>query len=347
MLVAVDEGLLELAPNESWKLLTTMMQRRGMEVDTSTASMQVVGKRHYGRKARDAGGGGGRKTSRELFDTLLFWKARLKLDEQGRATAEIPLNDSITSFRIVAVATGDADLFGTGQTSIRSTQELMLFSGLPPMVREQDSYRATFTVRNASDKAQDVEVRATLSAESQGKGAPPVSQQPLKLKLAPGLSQEIGWDVKAPVNADSLRWEVTAASMGADASQDTLKVSQRVIPAVAVRAMQATMTQIDRSFELPVEIPADAIPGRGGVKVSLMPTPGGRAFRRSRIHEWISLYLSRAAGFAGRGVARPSALVRGDGRTSQLSRPRWLRQVFPGDALWQRRAHGVSALDCQ
>ena len=34
---------------------STMMQRRGIEVDTATASMQVVGKRHYGRKAREAG----------------------------------------------------------------------------------------------------------------------------------------------------------------------------------------------------------------------------------------------------------------------------------------------------
>ena len=112
----MDEGLLELAPNESWKLLNTMMQRRGIEVDTATASMQVVGKRHYGRKAREAGGGGGRHAARELFDTLLFWKARVRLDEQGRATVEVPLNDSLTSFRIVAVANGEAGLFGTGQT---------------------------------------------------------------------------------------------------------------------------------------------------------------------------------------------------------------------------------------
>ena len=125
-LVAVDEGLLELAPNESWKLLSTMMQRRGIEVDTATASMQVVGKRHYGRKARAAGGGGGRHTARELFDTLLFWKARVKLDEQGRASIEVPLNDSLTSFRIVAIANGEAGLFGTGESSIRSTQDLML-----------------------------------------------------------------------------------------------------------------------------------------------------------------------------------------------------------------------------
>ena len=130
------ESAADKADEKSWKLLETMMQRRGIEVDTATASMQVVGKRHYGRKAREAGGGGGRKTSRELFDTLLFWKARVKLDQNGRAVAEVPLNDSLTSFRIVAVADGGADLFGTGQTVIRSTQELMLFSGLPPLVRE-------------------------------------------------------------------------------------------------------------------------------------------------------------------------------------------------------------------
>jgi uncharacterized protein YfaS (alpha-2-macroglobulin family) len=97
-IVAVDEGLLELLPNDSWKLLEAMMQPRGIEVDTSTASMQVVGKRHYGRKALVQGGGGGRQTARELFDTLLLWKARVPLNDKGRATVEVPLNDSLTSY---------------------------------------------------------------------------------------------------------------------------------------------------------------------------------------------------------------------------------------------------------
>ena len=127
---AVDEGLLELGPNDSWKLLESMMVERGIEVDTATAAMQVIGKRHYGRKALPSGGGGGHKTSRELFDTLLFWKARVALDDKGRATVQIPLNDSLTSFRIVAVANADAGLFGTGHASIRTTQDLILQSGL-------------------------------------------------------------------------------------------------------------------------------------------------------------------------------------------------------------------------
>ena len=132
---AVDEGLLELLPNKSWNLLEAMMGRRGYGVQTATAQMEVVGKRHYGLKALPQGGGGGKQPTRELFDTLLLWNGRVPLDANGEASLEIPLNDSLTSFRLVAVATGGLDLFGTGSTSIRSTQDLMLLSGIPPLVR--------------------------------------------------------------------------------------------------------------------------------------------------------------------------------------------------------------------
>ena len=122
-IAAVDEGLLELLPNNSWNLLDAMMGRRGYRVQTATAQLEVVGKRHYGLKALPPGGGGGRQPTRELFDTLLFWQGRVPLDANGEASVEIPLNDSLTSFRIVAVATSGIELFGTGSTSIRSTQD--------------------------------------------------------------------------------------------------------------------------------------------------------------------------------------------------------------------------------
>ena len=84
-LAAVDEGLLELAPNDSWQLLTRMMGRRGLGVETATAQAQVIGKRHFGLKALPAGGGGGRQPTRELFDTLIKWEARVVLDDNGEA----------------------------------------------------------------------------------------------------------------------------------------------------------------------------------------------------------------------------------------------------------------------
>src|SRR5262249_35831880 len=58
-LAAVDEGLLELKANDSWDILEGFMGRRPEEVVTSTAQGQVIGKRHFGRKALPPGGGGG------------------------------------------------------------------------------------------------------------------------------------------------------------------------------------------------------------------------------------------------------------------------------------------------
>ncbi len=269
-LAAVDEGLLDLMPNESWKLLEAMMGQRGIEVQTSTAQMQVIGRRHYGKKALPHGGGGGRQSARELFDTLLLWQGRVKLDANGEAKVELPLNDSLTSFRIVAVANAGSGLFGTGSTSIRSTQDLMLLSGLPPLVREEDRFRAGFTVRNASTRAmENVQVTAVAmqapGAEKPRPLEPPLA--PILLSLAAGEAREIGWDVAVLPDAEKLVWEV-AASHGTQAG-DRLKITQKVIPAVRVRTYQATLLQLDKPIDMKVEIPADAIPGRGGMRVTL------------------------------------------------------------------------------
>lgn len=267
-LTAVDEGLLELKPNDSWKLLDAMMTRRGIEVETSTAQMQVIGKRHFGRKALAAGGSGGRSPSRELFDTLLFWQARIKLDADGHAEAVIPLNDSLTSFRIVAVANGDLNLFGTGSASVRATQDLMLLSGLPPVVREQDSYRAGFTVRNAGDRPVAATVTARLNNGAKNKTGDAQKIDPIDISLQAGEARDIGWNITAPVGSERLQWDVAVREKGVDENGDRLKVGQKVIPAVPVRTLQATMMQLENPELIEVKLPAGAIPERGGVEIS-------------------------------------------------------------------------------
>ena len=265
-LAAVDEGLLELRPNASWQVLESMLTRRGIEVQTATAQMQVVGKRHYGRKAVAPGGGGGSGSgTRRMFDTLLLWAPKLALDAQGRARIEVPLNDSLTSFRLVAVATAGTGHFGTGSASIRSTQPLMLHAGLPAMVRVGDRYRASFTLRNASDKA----LSATLAAQvSVTQDAGETSASPLpaqQLSLAPGAAQEVSWDYEAP-DASGLRWTVTADA-GA-AAQDALSVKQTVLPAIPLSTLQASLLHVQGEQTLPVAAPVGALPG-GGLRISL------------------------------------------------------------------------------
>jgi uncharacterized protein YfaS (alpha-2-macroglobulin family) len=260
---AVDEGLLELMPNQSWKILSAMMGRRGYGVRMATAQGQVIGRRHFGLKALPQGGGGGKQTTRELFDTLLLWKGRLPLDANGEASLEVPLNDSLTSFQIAAVATGGTGLFGNGSVSIQSTQDLMVFSGLPPLVREGDRFQAEFTLRNATTRNMTV----NLSAGVRGISA---SFKPLSVFLKPGEGKEVGWEATVPRGVETLHWEVEAQEKGSS-ERDRLRISQKVAPAVPVRTFQATITQVEKDFQVDLERPADALPGRGGVKVNFRP----------------------------------------------------------------------------
>ncbi|MBF0308883.1 MAG: alpha-2-macroglobulin [Magnetococcales bacterium] len=265
-LAAVDEGLLELKNNTSWNLLSSMMRRRSLEIQTATAQMQVIGRRHYGRKAVSPGGGGGKAPGRQLLDTLLSWQPRVKLDENGTARVAIPLNDALSSFRVVAIAHAGEDLFGTGSASFRTSQDLMLFSGISPMVREQDTFRAAFTLRNSSDQSLKTALTGTLITTFRTEGGESTSQNlsPQEVELSPGESREVWWETMAPLDGKRLSWTVEAV---AGEARDKLTATQEIVQSVPVRVFQATLTSLENPTEIPVEIPADAIPGRGGLRV--------------------------------------------------------------------------------
>jgi alpha-2-macroglobulin len=265
-LAAVDQALLELMPNRSWGLLEAMLQRRSWGVETSTAQMEIIGRRHYGRKAVPAGGGGGGGATREMLDTLLLWNPRVQLDANGQAVVNVPLNDAITSFKIVAIGDAGVGMFGTGQTTIRATQDLQIISGLPPLVREDDQYRAQITLRNTTKAAMKVEVtpRVTL-----------IDTKPQTVDIPAGESREIFWTVTAPaqlaqVRSEVILWEIEAKDTISGA-RDALKVRQRITYAVPLTVQQATLVQVDGNYNLDVQQPADSLPGRGGLKLALQP----------------------------------------------------------------------------
>ena len=257
----VDQALLELRPNDTWKLLEAMLPKRGYEVQTATAQSQVIGKRHFGKKAVPPGGGGGRAPARELFDTLLLWAPKVVLDANGSATLTVPVNDSLTEFKVVAVAEAGAGLFGTGSASFRTKQDLQMISGLPPLVREKDRFTALLTLRNGTAKAMTVAVTAKAGAQ-----ALPAKE----VQLEPEGAAELAWTAEAPENESQLPWEFEAVDKQGSA-KDRLKIVQAIAPAVPVAVQQATFARIEGQLELPVQQPAGALPGRGGLEIGLSP----------------------------------------------------------------------------
>lgn len=256
---AVDRALLELSPNPTWNLLEDMQIERAYMIENASAQMQVVGKRHFGKKALPAGGGGGRSSTRELFNTLLYWNPRVKLDQNGMATVRIPLNDSLTAFKIVAVADVDTGYFGTGEAEISARQDLQITSGLPAMVREGDQYQAMLVLRNATTKPMQIQLVGKIGAET---------LKPQALTLAAGESKDVGWPVVVPDNVSELPVLLEAKAQEGNA-QDRIKLTQAVLPRVPATVQQASFMQLEAPYQINTAMPQGAILGKGGLEVRM------------------------------------------------------------------------------
>jgi len=325
-LAAVDEALLQLQPNPSWDVLSAMFRPRQYGVQHATSAGQPV--LITPTNINIAGGGGSNVTLygvadvafgvemqkaaspamqkmassdtsgsvRALFDTLLLWRGRVSLDAQGQAEIDVPLNDSLSEFRIVAVAQAGADLFGSGEARIRSSKPLQILAGLPPLVRQGDAFQAQATLRNTTDKP----LRGELIARPirvHGGSSTVLAATRLPFTLAAKESKEVEWPVTVPADGERLDWLIEAQA--GDGAADALKLSQKVLAAVPVTVQQATLTQLDGLYQLPVQLPADALPGRGGLTLGLSASLAGglesvRDYMRDYPHACLEQQVSTA-----------------------------------------------------
>ncbi|MBF0443404.1 MAG: alpha-2-macroglobulin, partial [Oligoflexales bacterium] len=261
IVAAVDDGLLQLRQNESWNLLDAMMAKRSYQTENSITEMHVIGKRHFGLKALSHGGGGGMGMTRELFDALIYWNARIPLDSSGNANVEIPLNDSITSFHIEAIASSGLDKFGSGSALVRTTQDIMAFSSMSALVREKDRFNAEFTIRNNTSDPLDLMLHLTAG--------PSIGELPDKrMKIAGGESQVAGWKITAPERIANIEYELTIKAESGK-SGDKIRVTQKVAPRYLQRVYQSMMSQIDGELKLDLKTAEDALPSKSEIDITV------------------------------------------------------------------------------
>ncbi len=267
-LLAVDERvLLAAGEGDNYDPRSTFLRPRPLSVLTADLRTQVIGQRFAGQKGdEEAGGGGFGPPLRQDFHPAVFWLAQAQTDEQGGLAASFRLPDSLTAYRLVAVAADQARNFGLGKARVRARQPLQMLSALPRFATEGDLFSARVLVQNMGEQAGLVKVKA------QAQGLELTGPDSQEVELAPGQSKAVGFTVRAPRQGQA-SLSVTASLHG---HEDAARFTLPVRPATQLISA-ASFGQLDPAAgkgqaDIPLLLPASAQPGRGGLSLSLAPS---------------------------------------------------------------------------
>lgn len=275
-IAVIDAGLLELKPHSTYDVTRAFAQSFSHNVDTYTTSGLIVGRRHFGLKAKPSGGDGGSRPARELFDTLLYWNPALAVNAQGEAEIEFKANDSLTEFKIMVVAYSE-QLFGRSDTSFKITQDLLSFASLAPTLRIGDKTTSNFTLQNTTDRGMPLEV-----AYQQTNSVKKISSDKKALEL-PAMEAQVVSFTNMPITAaGDLNHSLEVKSKGK--SVDKLVVTQKVLPLYVPDVVASDFYDLTK----PVEVTAPKRLGNEShIQVMLSPSVLGS---REALKAWIDDY---------------------------------------------------------
>jgi uncharacterized protein YfaS (alpha-2-macroglobulin family) len=261
---AVDYGVLSLTGYSAPDVVSAVYQRKALQVLNEDSRQRIVSRRVLTPKGDSPGGGGGDEGSiRRDFRPLAFWLGSVETDRNGRANSTVTLPETLTTYRIMAVAGDTASRFGSAGAEIRVAKPLVLMPALPRFLTLGD--RASFgaVVSNTLAKGGD----ATVTLRSLDPNVLEVTSGGLTLPLDAGGS--------APA-----RFEGVAKGVGTARVQMTVKMGsasdamELTIPVVAPARLETSAAfgeAANRAVEK-LTLPAGVLPSSGGLTVELSST---------------------------------------------------------------------------
>ena len=223
-LYAVDEGVLSLIGSKVPDPIPVFTAPRRLSVATLEArdglariGLEALDGALGADKGRD-GGGGGLSPARRDFRQTAYFNPSVLTDAAGKAHVRFKLPESLTTYRIMAVAVSEGDHYGFGAASVTTSKRLMARPALPRFLRAGDSLEAgvVISAKNFQPGQVTVQARAT--------GITLVGEASRTVSLDPDQSLE----VRFPFRAESAGKASFRFDVGAGGEQDAVVVERRI-----------------------------------------------------------------------------------------------------------------------
>ena len=246
------------------------------------------------------GGDDGAPPLRSNFTPLAFWLAAKETDDSGKLSASFTLPDTITGYRIVAVAYNAKSAFAVGEASIIASKPLQLLSALPKFTTEGDTLLAAVLVQNTGETPGRATVSAKLDGNVPGSALAGDTQT---VSLEARESKRVSFRLNIGSLTEptgTVQLDFTAKMQAGGVTEtDATRLALPVKPARPLTTVAAAgLLKENESFTLPVKAPANLDP-RSRMVVTFAPSPAAgvpMAMKQVAEYPWNCLEqrLSRA-----------------------------------------------------
>ncbi len=210
---------------------------------------------------------------RQDFGATALFAPEVTTDAQGRAVVPFELPDSLTRYRVMAVAVHDRSM-GRGEASITARLPLMVRPSLPRFLNSGDQAELPVLLENQTDGALDVQVAMGVDNLALLDALTPT--------LRPAGAPRQGWKVTIPAHDRvEVRFPATTAAAGtarvqvvavAGAHQDAALLELPVYTPATAEAFATTGNLTDTGTKQQVSIPGDVWREFGGLEVTTSST---------------------------------------------------------------------------
>ncbi len=266
---AVDYGVLSLTSYRTPDVLRSVYVEKALQVMNTDSRQRIISRRVLTPKGESEGGGGGVAADgvRKDFRVLAFWLGSVTTDASGRASIDVKLPESLTTYRIMAVAGDRASRFGSGESEIRVNKPLTMKPAFPRFLSVGDRALFGAVVTSQLPTAGD----ATITIRSLDPGVlefGAVAEQTIPIRANGSIESRFDAVAKAIGRA---RVQMTVRlGNETDAFEDVIPVEVLVSPeTVAAYGQLAGETQ--KATET-LTIPERVVPGYGGLSVEMSST---------------------------------------------------------------------------
>lgn len=200
--------------------------------------------------------------SRKDFRATAVFSPRLHTDAAGKVSVTVKMPDSLTRFRIVALATANNRWFGKAENVIVAQRKINARTVAPRFLTQGDAFSLPVVVQNldAAPRTIDVAVRAANLVQTGPAGK--------RVTVAPGQRAEVRFELASAARGTAAIQTIATSGSFADATTVQLPVYEP-----ATTESFATYGTVDDApqFEQ-LAVPADIFPDVGGVELEIAST---------------------------------------------------------------------------